>query len=130
MFCYPPIGIVSFNTAILYATYFSLAVKLPGALGDRYHWSTAEVGASYIPVGIAMIVGSMLGGRYSDWRRQTLVESKKEVIPETRLEDQIWGLLICSGGCLMFGWFVDKSIHPAAVLVATFISKFLVHKTK
>lgn len=125
LFRYPPIGIVSFNTAILYSSYFCIAVQLPSALEDVYHWSSSEVGAGYVAVGIAMIAGSMSGGRFSDWRRARAVKARGEdkVVPENRLIDQIWGIFPCSGGLLMFGWFVHYKIHPAAVIVATFLSK-------
>lgn len=126
LFRYPPIGIASFNTAILYSSYFCIAVQLPTALEDIYHWTTAEVGVGYVVVGVAMVIGSIIGGRFSDWRRARLVSSagEKNVAPESRLVDQIWGVFLCVAGLVMFGWFVDKSIHPAAVLISTFLSMF------
>ncbi|QKX55484.1 uncharacterized protein TRUGW13939_02577 [Talaromyces rugulosus] len=126
LFRYPPIGISSFNTAILYSSYFCIAVQLPTALEDTYHWTTAEVGVGYVVVGVAMVIGSLIGGRFSDWRRARLVSSagEKNVGPESRLVDQIWGVFLCVAGLVMFGWFVDKSIHPAAVLISTFLTGF------
>ncbi|KAL9625215.1 MAG: hypothetical protein Q9160_000617 [Pyrenula sp. 1 TL-2023] len=126
LFTYPPIGIVSFNTAILYSAYFCIAVQLPSALEDVYGWSSSEVGAGYLAVGIAMIAGSMTGGRFSDWRRKVAVKARGEenITPENRLIDQIWGVFPCVAGTIMFGWFVDKKIHPAAVIVATFLTGF------
>ncbi|KAK1730231.1 major facilitator superfamily transporter [Colletotrichum acutatum] len=126
LFSYPPIGIVSFNTAMLYSTYFAIAVQLPTELADRYNWSSAGVGAGFIAVGVAMIAGSLVGGRFSDWRRARAVKASPDntVDPENRLADQIWGVIVCAGGCAMYGWFVDISLHPAAVLVATFLTGF------
>lgn len=124
LFSYPPIGIISVNTAILYLTYFAIAVQLPYALEDVYHWSTTAVGAGYLAVGIALVIGSVIGGRANDWRRARLVRARddEKVEPETRLVDQIWGVILCAAGTIMYGWFVDRAIHPAAVLVATFLS--------
>ncbi|KAI0003455.1 major facilitator superfamily transporter [Xylariaceae sp. FL0662B] len=127
LFRYPPIGIVTFNTAMLYSTYFAIAVQLPTDLSsDRYRWSTPAVGAGFLAVGVAMIVGSLCGGRFSDWRRARALQASPEgrVDPENRLADQIWGVLVCAAGCLMYGWFVHYAIHPAAVLVATFLTGF------
>ncbi|KAF6819743.1 putative dityrosine transporter [Colletotrichum sojae] len=126
LFSYPPIGIVTFNTAMLYSTYFAIAVQLPTELTERYNWSTAGIGAGFLAVGIAMIVGSLIGGRVSDWKRARAVKASPDgtVDPENRLSDQIWGVIICAGGCLMYGWLVDRSIHPAAVLLATFLTGF------
>lgn len=126
LFSYPPIGIASFDTAILYATYFCIAVNLPRSLENVYGWSSAEVGASYLAVGIALIIGSILGGRVNDLRRHHLVKasSEEEVDPETRLADQIWGVILCAAGTMMYGWFIQRAYHPAAVLVATFLTGF------
>ncbi|GMG23118.1 unnamed protein product [Aspergillus oryzae] len=123
LFTYPPIGIVSVNTAILYSSYFGIAVQLPTALENVYHWNSTEVGAGYVAVGIAMVVGSIAGGRWSDWRRARMVNALGEdkVTPEARLRDQIGGILLCAAGFAMFGWFVDRAIHPAAVLFSTFL---------
>lgn len=126
LFSYPPIGIVSFNTAILYATYFCIAVDLPRTLQDVYGWNSAAVGASYLAVGAALIIGSLVGGRANDARRKHLVKSssKDEIPPETRLIDQIWGVILCASGTLMYGWFIEREYHPAAVLVSTFLVGF------
>ena len=91
----------------------------------RYNWSSAAVGAGFLAVGVAMIVGSLCGGRFSDWRRARVARAAPDgnVDPEFRLEDQVWGVLVCAAGCVMYGWLVEISAHPAAVLFATFLSK-------
>lgn len=126
MFCYPPIGIVTVNTALLYSTYFAIAVQLPTELAERYRWSPAAVGAGFLAVGIALIVGSLCGGRASDWRRARAARAAPDgkIDPEFRLIDQIWGVLVCVAGCVLYGWLVEMSAHPAAILVATFLSVF------
>ncbi|EAW12452.1 putative MFS transporter [Aspergillus clavatus NRRL 1] len=126
LFRYPPIGIACVNTAILYSSYFCVAIQLPTALGDVYHWTTTEVGAGYLVVGIAMVIGSVLGGQFSDWRRARAVSrvGEENVHPESRLDDQIWGLFSASAGLIMFGFFVDYAIHPVAPLIATFLIGF------
>ena len=125
LFCYPPIGIVTFNTAMLYSTYFAMAVQLPTELAVRYHWPSAAVGAGFLAVGVAMMIGSLCGGRFSDWRREwaAKITENNKVDPEFRLVDQVWGVLVCVTGCAMYGWLVEVSAHPAAVLVATFLSE-------
>jgi len=125
LFRYPPIGITCVNTAVLYSSYFCIAIQLPSALGNVYHWSSSEVGAGYVVVGIAMVIGSVSGGQFSDWRRKRSVQALGEsnVHPEARLNDQIWGLLLASAGLIMFGFFVEHALHPAATLISTFLGK-------
>ncbi|KAL2272069.1 hypothetical protein VTJ83DRAFT_1440 [Remersonia thermophila] len=126
LFRYPPIGIVTFNTAMLYSTYFAISVNLPTELVLRYRWSPAAIGAGFVAVGTAMIVGSLCGGRFSDWRRRkaSSIALDGKVDPEFRLVDQIWGVLVCAAGCVMYGWFVHFSRHPAVVLLSTFLTGF------
>lgn len=125
LFRYPPIAITCINTAILYSSYFCIAIQLPTALGNVYHWSSSAIGAGYIVVGIAMVVGSISGGHFSDWRHEyfTKVFGENEVHAETRLNDQIWGLLLASAGLTMFGYFVEYALHPATILISTFLGK-------
>lgn len=91
-----------------------------------YHWSSSEVGAGFVVVGLAMVIGSILGGQFSDWRRKRAVQALGEtnVHPEARLNDQIWGLLIASAGLIMFGFFVEYALHPAATLISTFLGNY------
>lgn len=51
LFSYPQIRIISFNAAILYSTYFCIAVHLPIALEQTYHWSKLAIGFGYLAVG-------------------------------------------------------------------------------
>ncbi|KAJ5280945.1 MFS transporter [Penicillium angulare] len=126
LFRYPPIGIACVNTAILYSSYFCIAIQLPNALKNTYHWSTSALGAGYVVVGLAMVIGSISGGHFSDWRRKQTVRAvgEENVHPESRLNDQIWGLLLAAAGLVMFGFFVEYAIHPAATLIATFLVGF------
>jgi hypothetical protein len=52
LFIYPPIGIVSFNTAVVFSNYYCVAVNQPYELSSRYGWSTTGVGLSYLASGI------------------------------------------------------------------------------
>lgn len=132
LFRYPPIGITCVNTAILYSSYFCIAIQLPTALGTLYHWPSSVLGAGYIVVGVAMVIGSVSGGHFSDWRYKRLTETLGEsnFHPEARLNDQIWGLILASTGLIMFGFFVEYMLHPAATLISTFLGEWCFPNTK
>lgn len=123
-FCYPPISISSIYTALLFGSYFAIAVNLPVVLVDKYHWSVTAVGGGYVALGVAIVMGSLFAGRFSDWRRAQMAKASHDghVEPEGRLVDQMWGTILCAAGSLMYGWCTDQKSHPAAVLVATFLS--------
>ena len=48
---YPPITIVSLNSAILFAAYYAMAVTFPLFLEGIYGFTTAEVGVAYLAPG-------------------------------------------------------------------------------
>ena len=108
---------------MLFANYFSIAVDLPLILTNEYGWSITGVGGGYLALGVAIVTSSLSAGRFSDWRRARMANSRGDghVEPEGRLVDQIWGTVLCAAGSLMYGWFVQRKTHPAAVLVATFL---------
>lgn len=122
---YPPISISSVYTAMLFANYFSMAVDLPIVLTNQYQWSVTAVGGGYLALGIAIITGSLLAGRFSDWRRGRTAKKAADgyVAPEGRLVDQVWGAIVCAAGSIMYGWVVGNNVHPAAAIAATFLSE-------
>ncbi|KAG7291114.1 hypothetical protein NEMBOFW57_001124 [Staphylotrichum longicolle] len=121
LFRYPPISIAALYTALMFANYFAIAVGLSDVLVKRYGWSVTAVGGGYLALGVAIVSGSMLAGRFSDWRRARVAKKMPDgkVAPERRLVDQVWGAVVCVAGTVMYGWCVEKGVHPAAVLVAT-----------
>lgn len=48
---YPPIFIVSFNNALLFAAYYAVNVTLPTYLENDYGFTTTEVGIAYLAPG-------------------------------------------------------------------------------
>jgi predicted MFS family arabinose efflux permease len=142
---YPPIILVSLNVAILFGSFYCLAVTFPTFLEHIYRFSPAAIGAAYLAPGmftdfssnleqtlilsgIGMVVGSMSSGRYSDWSRSKALKMSEDgvVSPEQRLRSQYLGIILFPMGILMYGWFCHFQVHVSAVLVASFIGKFRV----
>ncbi len=48
---YPPIVVVSLNSAILFAAYYAMAVTFPRFLEEIYGFTTTEVGVAYLAPG-------------------------------------------------------------------------------
>ena len=65
----------------------------------------------------------MISGRVSDYHRRQFVKNNPGSIPhaEHRLHLQIPGILVSLAGVLMYGWFVDKHIHVAGIIISTSI---------
>ncbi|EDU44639.1 Major Facilitator Superfamily protein [Pyrenophora tritici-repentis] len=121
---YPPQLIVSFNGAVQFAGVYGMYISFPTIWEDGYHWTSAEVGYGYLCPGIAMFVTAIPVGWLSDhMRKKALAKSPDgKVAPERRVLIQIPGLLIAAAGKIMFGWFTQKHVHPAAGLFGSFLA--------
>ncbi|KAL4902282.1 hypothetical protein BDW74DRAFT_186862 [Aspergillus multicolor] len=117
----PTQGIVFVNGALSFAGLYLMYVSFPDVWGERYGFSTAEVGYAYLSPGIALFIASLLTGRFSDWHRAKLksrASPDAKIKPETRLPIQIVGFVISAAGKVLFGWFTQYSLHPVAGLFA------------
>jgi MFS family permease len=123
---YPPIVIVSLNSAILFAAYYAINVTYTRFLADDYGFSSTAVGCAYLAPGFSLVAGSLISGRVSDHHRSAFVKNNSNDLPhpEHRLHLQIPGVLISLSGVLMYGWFVHFHIHVASVIVAASIAAF------
>ncbi|KAJ8114133.1 hypothetical protein OPT61_g3917 [Boeremia exigua] len=121
---YPPHLIVSFNGAFQFAGLYGLYISFPTVLKKTYNWSTAEVSYAYLAPGISMFIASIVVGRGSDWlRRRAIAKSPDgKVAPEKRIAYQIIGFSFGAAGKLMYGWFCQNGVTPAAGLAGAALS--------
>lgn len=77
--------------------------------------------------GIGILAASYTIGRVSDimYRRYKTKHNSELPPPEKRLDIQAFAYVTSAAGKVMFGWFVLKHYHPAAVLVAASLCMFL-----
>lgn len=115
---YPPHLIVSFNGAFQFAGLYGMYISFPKIFPEGYNWTTAEVGYGFLCPGIAMFITSIFVGRISDYMRKKAIANSADgkVAPERRIAMQIPGFIIAAAGKLMFGWFTQNRVHPAAAL--------------
>ncbi|KAF2848075.1 MFS general substrate transporter [Plenodomus tracheiphilus IPT5] len=123
---YPPIVVVSLNSALLFAAYYAINVTYSRFLEDDYGFSTTAVGCAYLAPGFSLVAGSLISGRVSDYHRSQFVKNNPDnpPHPEHRLHLQIPGVLISLSGILMYGWFVHYHIHVASVIIASSLAAF------
>lgn len=86
-----------------------------------YNLSTIVIGCLYIPIGTGNILGSVLGGRWSDRimhreaRKAGRYQNELLVLrPEDRVRENAWGAVVAYSVLLVwYGWIVEKDIHYA-----------------
>ncbi|KAF2278855.1 MFS general substrate transporter [Westerdykella ornata] len=119
-----PNCIVSFASAFNFAGLSSMYVVFPRVWQRMYGFSGSETGYTYIAPGVAIILSSLLVGRLSDLlhRRYKARNNGSSPPPEMRVDMQVYAYMLAAVGKVLFGWFVLKHYHAAAILIATAIA--------
>jgi len=94
----PALAPYSALMAILFALLFMSLTTLPLVMA-RAGLSVSEVGASFLPVGVCMLAGSVVGGVLSD-----RAGAEAPGVASARLLPSLWGALAAPAGALIFGW--------------------------
>jgi len=122
------IRLVICMVCLIYASYYSINIGLPNDYGDKYGFNSTYTGFMYFGVGLGNVLGSLYGGRYSDFmlkrsQKKLTLKKKGGVIPsEGRLKSIIPGLILFPVGLLCHGWSVNF-VWPWYI---PFISQFVV----
>ncbi|KAF1942549.1 MFS general substrate transporter [Clathrospora elynae] len=121
---YPPHLIVSINGALQFAGLYGMYISFPTIWQDGYNWTTAEVGYAFLCPGIAMFITSIFVGRFSDYMRKKAIANSSDgkIAPERRIAMQIPAFVVAGAGKIMFGWFTQNRVHPAAGLFSAAVA--------
>lgn len=116
-----PNFILSFTSAFNFAGLSAMYVVFPRVWQTRYGWDGSETGYAYLAPGVALTIASFAVGRVGDvlYRRYKTKHNGENPPAERRLDVQMYAYFITAAGKIMFGWFVSRSFHPAAGLVAS-----------
>jgi MFS family permease len=93
---------------------------------ESYHFTSGQVGLTYIPSGIGMFSGLAFMGRYSDRNVRNIKAKGQTVRPEDRIP--IWlvgpGLLAFPAGIFIYGWTAYYKVHWIAPMIGSLITGF------
>ncbi|OQE05089.1 hypothetical protein PENVUL_c027G05373 [Penicillium vulpinum] len=126
----PPIVITVYYTSIVFATYYLISVSIEDTFArPPYTWSSIIVGVAYIPGGLGLLVGAIIGGRWQDYimvrtaRKESRYDDKGELIlhPVDRLGENclIAGILF-PGALVWWGWTAEKHMFWLIPLLGNF----------
>ncbi|KAI5968300.1 DTR1 [Candida margitis] len=121
---YKPVLLCSFNSGMLFASFYGVMVTFAHVLQDNYSFSDINISFSYVCPGCALIIGSTIGGWLSDKLRARMQAKYVTYVPEYRFSIQIVGLLISMTGLIGYAWTVDKQAPVWSVFIFTFLTGF------
>lgn len=113
-------------STIMYNMY-ALLTPLRYVVDDRFNITSSIISALYyLPPGIGYLVGSLVGGKYSDYTVKYYIKKRGKRIPEDRLRASIFffgGSLPIS--ILLYGWSIEKRFGGNALpIIMMFINGF------
>ncbi|KAK1142345.1 hypothetical protein N8T08_007897 [Aspergillus melleus] len=127
---HPPILITVYYTAVVFATYYLICVSIEDTFAVApYSWSPVIVGVAYIPGGLGMLFGAIVGGRWQDSimartaRKEGRYDDAGELIlhPVDRLgENCLMAGILFPGALLWWGWTAEKQVFWLVPLIGNF----------
>ncbi|KAG9300657.1 hypothetical protein G9A89_023455 [Geosiphon pyriformis] len=103
---------------LIFGTLYSQNVLISTKFARQYKLSTDQKGWVMLPNGIGYMIGSVFGGRYSDYM---LKKAGADSWPELRIKSSWIGATIFPIGMISFGWFVEKNAPLAVPLVCIYL---------
>lgn len=124
---YETVMLASLMCSTIMYNMYALLTPLRYVVDDRFDIQSTVISALYyLPPGIGYLVGSIVGGRYSDYTVRYYIQKRGRRIPEDRLRAS----LVFFGGSLpisilLYGWSVEKRFGGKALpIIMMFINGF------
>lgn len=106
---------------------YSLLAAIGHLINPRFHLTSALVsGLFYLAPGGGFLIGSMLGGKWSDITMIKRTKKRGERLPQDRLHSGMLAFFfIMPAASLIYGWCLDFNVGGLAVpIVAAFFTGF------
>ena len=131
---YKDVALILWIAASPYAVYYCVQTSIPSIFSEIYGFSASQVGLSYLPGGVGVVLGGYLNGKMMDRNyRKTAKEANSIIdhvcgddlkyfpIEKARARDSYYlcGVYICA--LIGYGWSVAFHAHEAIPLILHFV---------
>lgn len=126
-----PVLITVYYNAVTFASYYLVNITIQIVFSSSpYHFSALIVGLTYIPSALGAILGSLFGGRWTDYimhreaKRAGRVDENGNLqfIPQDRMRENIWiAVLMYPAALVWFGWVADKHVFWFVLVSPLFV---------
>ena len=124
---YPNLWITALAVSALIWNQYSTITPIRYVLNPRFELtSPIQSALFFLPSGIGCLVGTFVGGRWSDFIVARYQRRKNRRVPEDRLNSAVLPLLVLIPSCsIIYGWAVEKRAGGIPlVVVALFLQGF------
>ncbi|CAG8857598.1 19768_t:CDS:1, partial [Gigaspora margarita] len=83
-----------------------------------YKLPPSSIGLLFLAPAVGYAIGSLVGGKYSDFVLQRARKNCESVYPEMRIKSAIVGIIIIPSSYLAYGWLLEHNfnIYPLMIL--------------
>ncbi|RIA91524.1 major facilitator superfamily domain-containing protein [Glomus cerebriforme] len=110
------------HTGNIWLMTFTNYIIIPRVFSSQYHISTSMVGLIFLAPGIGFMIGSMIGGKYSDYIVSKFISN--EIYPEVRLKGVWFSCILVPIAFLAYGWFLQLNAKIYWPIIFIFIGSF------
>ena len=117
----PAITLTVYLSSITFLVVKALQISLQQSYaGPPFNFDALIIGLTFIPFAIGLIVGDLVGGKWSDHvMHRTAVASNRYdstggiiLVPEDRMKENAWLAILClPAGLVWYGWGVQYGEH-------------------
>ncbi|KIY00052.1 uncharacterized protein Z520_04690 [Fonsecaea multimorphosa CBS 102226] len=120
-----------------YTVDYSLVAAIPDIYKQIYHFNELQIGLTYLPRGIGIIVGGYCIGKVMDFNYKATAKKinwnidrvsgddlGEFPIERARARGSGWLLLVSTCGLIGYGWAVHYHVHVSVLLILQFMQGF------
>lgn len=94
-------------------------------LGNQYNYDALKIGLVLVSYGAGCMLGSTLGGRWSDQALRRLTDANDgHYLPEMRLESTKPAMVFLPLSVIAYAWLAQERVHVASLCIALFFIGF------
>ncbi|CAB4416701.1 unnamed protein product [Rhizophagus irregularis] len=122
---HPNVLLIILYISSIWLTTVTDYIIIPRIYSSQYHVSSSVIGLIFLVPGVGFMIGSIIGGKYSDYiiSKFTLNE-EKEIYPEIRLKSVWFICILVPIAFLAYGWFLEMNSKIYWPLISIFIGSF------
>ncbi|KZT12154.1 MFS general substrate transporter [Laetiporus sulphureus 93-53] len=112
-------------SGLLFAFNYSISYTASRTLENQYGYDALQTGLVLLAYGIGCLLGSVLGGRYSDYvLSRVKARHGGKSYPEMRLQSTLFPMVFFPPAVVAYGWVCEEHVSVAAVCVMLFLAGF------
>ncbi|KAI0754630.1 MFS general substrate transporter [Daedaleopsis nitida] len=112
-------------SGLIFGFSYCIAYTCSRTLAEQYGYNALHIGLVLLTFGVGSLIGSVLGGRYSDYVLNRLkARNGGKSTAEMRLESTFFFMPFFPISVLAYGWVCEQHVNVAAICVTLLLSGF------